>query len=604
MYCNNYNANTQPKVQFAVAFPADYCHTTWQAFAQALMEALAGVLPDNYSTFLISDSTPAASDRDKVWVSVDPSNCRPIGVKLYLNGSWVDIGANVFYGVDVSSVDNLIQVDATTPVVNWAQTGHVFFVKFARANDGAATITVKSNGTAFYSAIPVRKWNNQPLAALDYIAGMVGVFVYDGVTNTMRLTNPVTAGVGGGSSSGGGSGHNLSFDDDVNEDGIPDKWRIFTSSASFSGAVGEAETAPASGTPAYVLDPAGVHGGKCIKFNVINGVGNGGGFIQTEGHIEVVANQIQEFSWWVKTDADAISNRVEVLWYDADKVFISKTELWANSASNPNGAWFQHGGIAQSPSTAKFCRVRLYAGVSGTTVGGTVWFDDFRFQAPAFTRRIAYTAAGTYTLRIPLGKFQAKFTVVAGGGGGGGVGTSHGATPVSAGGGGGGGTRIFYAPTFGEAIYAITIGAGGAGGSTAPTDGSAGSNSVITVLNPAASTVTAVTASGGAGGNRTNSAANATGGAGGTGSVTGSDWSVSIPGTDGRPSSSTLTTPAVGHGGVSSVGAGGSPAYGTTTAIGNGVAYGGGGAGGAHSSTSVAAAGADGAPGVIIVEYV
>lgn len=593
MTCNNYNANTQPKVVFTEAFPADYCYTTPKALAQEIASALAGALPDSYSTFIISDSTPAASDRDKVWVSVDPNNCRPIGAKLYLNGSWVDIGANVFYGVDVSSVDNLIQVDATTPVVNWAQTGHVFLVKLTRANSGAATITVKNNGTSFYSAIPVRKWNNQPLAALDYVAGMIGVFVYEGVTNTMRFTNPLTPGVGGGSSSSSGGGHNLSFDDDVNEDGIPDRWRIFTSSASFTGAVGEAETAPASGTPAYVMDPAGVHGGKCIKFNVISGTGNGGGFIQTEGHIEVVANQIQEFSWWVKTDADAISNRVEVLWYDADKAFISKTELWANAASNPNGAWFQHGGIALSPSTAKFCRVRLYAGVSGTTVGGTVWFDDFRFEAPTFRYSVTHSAVGTYRFKVPAGKFQIRATVTGGGGGGGPSGDSS--TKDPSGGGGGAATVIAYAPVTPNSDYEIIVGAAGAAGPlplSLNTDGGPGGQSKFTVGS------VVLTANGGSGGTRTNGADGGQGGAAGTG--TASAYGVVIPGTPGYPlAAGAPRNTAPSFGGDSAVGCGGAPKLDAMGMAGQG--YGGGGAG--TTPTTAARAGGAGAPGVLIVQF-
>jgi len=592
MTCNNYNANTQPKVLFTEAFPADFCFTTAKALVQEVVSSLAGALPDNYSTFIVSDSTPAASDRDKVWVSVDPSNCRPIGVKLYLNGSWVDIGATMFYGVDVSSVDNLVQVDATTPVVNWAQTGHVFLVKLTRANNGAATITVKNNGTAFYSSIPIRKWNNQPLAALDYIAGMVGIFVYDGVTNTMRLANPLTAGSGGTSSSSSGGGHNLSFDDDVNEDGIPDKWRIFTSSASFAGAVGEAETAPASGTPAYVLDTAGVHGGKCIKFNVINGVGNGGGFIQTEGHIEVVANQIQEFSWWVKTDADAISNRVEVLWYDAAKTFISKTELWANAASNPNGVWFQHGGIALPPSTAKFCRVRLYAGVSGTATGGTVWFDDFRFEAPKFNYNVVHTPIGAYRFKVPPGKFQIRAELVGGGGAGGGSGDVGTEDPSGAG--GGGGTVIAYLPVTPGLDYAVTIGAGGVANASPTVDSTSGSQSTFVVGS------CTLTAAPGLLGTRTNGADSGVGGLGGSGTVT--SWGVVIPGTRGFPVSASAShrSTAVGYGGSSSVGAGGVPGLDVNGMAGLG--YGGGGSG--ATAISNQKIGGNGAPGVLIVKYV
>ena len=498
-----------------------------------------------------------APDRDKVWIKVDGTTCRPAGAKLYLEGSWVDIGANLFYGVDVSSVDNTVQVDSTSPTVNWAQTGHVFMVKFGRPNSGAAVATIKNSGVAFYSSVPIRKFNNQPLDALDFIAGMIGVLVYDGVTNTLRLTNPLSSasgspGTGGGSVSSGG--FNLSFDDDLNEDDIPDQWNVFVSNAAFTGAVGEAETAPSSGTPAYELD-SGVHGGKCIKFTCLSGVGNGGGFIQTAGHIPITGGKIQEFSWWVKT-ADSIANRVEMLWYDDSKTYLSKTELWFNNASNPNGTWFQHGGIASPPSSARFCRIRLYAGVSGSPAGGHVWFDDFRFEAPTFSYQCQHTTvSAAYRFKAPPGKFQMRAMITAGGGGGGGIGASAVAPKDPSGGGGGGGTVIAYLPITPNSDYALTIGAGGTAGANTPTDGGTGGASSLVVGS------CTLAPTGGAGGIRTNGADSGLGGAAGSGTVT--SWGVVIPGTVGYPlSAGQPRNTAPGYGGDSALGSGGCPAVG------------------------------------------
>ena len=601
MSCNNFNSNTQPKVIFGGSL-ASHCHVSWPQTFEAFKNALTAVLPDNYSTFLFSDTEPAASDRDKAWIEVDETTCRPVGLKIYIDGSWVSVGARVFYGQDTSTTDGEILIESTNPVVTWPEDGQLFIVRFGRTCTGDTVATIKNGGSEFYTSVSVTKFNNLELEALDYLNGMVGILVYDSATTSLRLINPRIGGAstGGGGTSSATSGFNLSFDDDADEDGYPDGWDVYKSGASFAGAGTSAETSPAGGS--FAFDPSGVHGSQCIKFTCSNGVGNGGGFIQTKGFIEITGGKIQEFSWWCKTNADAISNRVEMLWYDADQAYVSKTELWSTAATNPNGAWYQLGGIADVPSSARFCKVRLYAGVSGTAVGGSVWFDDFRFEAPTFRYELTLTrVTSAFKFKGPAGKFQVRALLTGGGGGGGGCGTGHGATvPVSAGGGGGGGTTIAYIPMFATGEFSVTIGAGGAGGDTSPSAGADGGNSTFDVKDPGGSTICLMTSDGGIKGNQTNSGVNATGGAGGGGSVTA--WGVIIPGTIGYPSSSALTTGPAGFGGNSTVGAGGSPVFNDSPAE-SGHSYGGGGAGASTSTGSASRAAGNGANGVLILRF-
>lgn len=595
MSCTNFSSNTQPNVVFAGSLPPDFCPATWAEAFEAFIAAMTGILPDNYSTFLISDSEPAASDRDKVWVEVDSLTCRPAGLKLYLNGTWISIGANLFYGLDESVTDDIVLVNSTNPVITWAQDGHAFIVLFTRACTGPAVITIKNGGETIYSSRPIRKFNNLPLEALDYLDGMIGILVYNLSSNTFRLTNPR---LGGGTSTGGGgtssSGFNLSFDEDADQDGEPDAWDVYVNNEAYVGeASTDAETAPAGGS--FELDPAGVHGKQAVKFTCSNGVGNGGGFIQTKGHIEITGGKIQEFSWWCRTNSASISNRVELLWYDEDKTYLSKTELWSTATANPNGVWYQLGGIAKPLDTVRYCKVRLYAGVTGTAVGGEVKFDDFRFEAPTFQLENVHTQLGGYTIKIPAGKFQVRATIAGGGGAGGIAGLS--ASTAGSGGGGGGGTVIVYVPVVPADAYTVEVGPGGIG----HTGGSrAGGLSRLTVG------ANIWQANGGAEGqNRPNTgSAFVVGGTGGTTSGAGT-WGVEIPGLPGYPLIATESSAAVHWGGNSALGAGASAKVGQNGGTGMGI---GGGSAGSFANSIIPADGGvgyseDGGDGAIIFQF-
>ena len=287
MSCNNFTSNSQPKVVLSGTLPSNFCHSTWQNTFIAFRNAITGYLPDNYSTFLVSDQEPAASDRDKVWIHVDPTTCQPIGAKLYVNGTWVSIGGNVFWGVDSSNVDNTITVTATTPSVTWVQTGHMFLVKSARANSGSVSVTI-SNGTTVYNSVVVKKYGSDLLSGLEILAGQVCALVYDG-TN-FQLLNPrtssgVSTGGGGGGTSSSGDDLNFSFESDANNDGIPDRWNVYVAGASYpgnGGAASDSATSPNGGS--FTLDSSVVISGKkSAKFTCQSGTGNGGAPNATTG---------------------------------------------------------------------------------------------------------------------------------------------------------------------------------------------------------------------------------------------------------------------------------------------------------------------------------
>ena len=157
MSCTNYNSNTAPSVTLGGSVPVDSCFSDVPTLFTLFKNSLVGSMPADYSTFLISDTEPSPSNRDKVWVYVDSATCRPIGIRLYLNGKWVDIGARYFYGNDTSSVVNTITVTSTTPSVNWAETGQIYAIKANQANTGPVTVTIGNGTTNWYSGVAVKQ---------------------------------------------------------------------------------------------------------------------------------------------------------------------------------------------------------------------------------------------------------------------------------------------------------------------------------------------------------------------------------------------------------------------------------------------------------------
>lgn len=200
-----------------------------------------------------------------------------------------------------------------------------------------------------------------------------------------------------------------------------------------------------------------------------------------------------------------------------------------------------------------------------------------------------FTASGTFT--VPVGTTTAtvfKWTIVGAGGAGGG-----GSSGVSGSGGGAGATAYALESgyTAGNTIT-VTVGAGGVGAAGAT--GTAGGNSSISSGTQSITTVTGGGGGAGVGGNSPNANYGGLGGTPTNGDVD------STNGGDGATGISNSTSGGV-SGGASSFGGGGRGFYGGTTGNGsNGEAWGSGGGGG---SSNASAAGGNGAPGIVIVEW-
>lgn len=566
MSCNNYNSNGAPQVTLSGSVPGGSCFTTVSDLFDLFKNSLVGSLPSDFTTFLISDTEPSPSNRDKAWIYVDSATCRPIGLRLYLNGAWVDVGARYFYGTDTSSVVNTITVASTTPSVNWSEAGQLFAIKIAQANTGPVTISITNGTTTFYSGVAIKQYGSSDLSGLELLAGQVALFFYDGTQ--FQLLNPRPSTSGGSTSTG--VGFNLSFEDDTDGNGVPDSWGVYArggsaTGVSFTGSGGtDSYSSPTGGT--FTLDTATTqHGSKSAKFTCTSGAGNGGGAIQNSGWIPCDANSIVELSWWARTSASGIDCSAEILWY-SDKsdtsAYLSKTTLWTDTANGPNSYWYQLGGIAKAPSTARYYKIRLIAGILNNDVSGSVWFDDVQLNAPRFNKKIQFTAS-TFNVTsfigasywLPVGNtIQAKVTCVGGGG--------SGYTTSTGGGGGGGGGAISYVAVTPSTRYDVKI----------PQRENNASFNLTTVVGNAGSPGTS-----GAGGS---------GGTGGTGDVTFAGENGGAPGTG------------TAHGGSSIMGAGGSSVDGQDAQ--GGQLYGGGAAGRSTASGSTASVGAQ---GIVVIEY-
>ncbi len=235
-------------------------------------------------------------------------------------------------------------------------------------------------------------------------------------------------------------------------------------------------------------------------------------------------------------------------------------------------------------------RVRFVNCVAYNTDTAVSTTLDYTSDSYTLKSTQVFTASDTWTR--PDGIRAVKVTVVGGGGGGGGSwNTGSGSEGTSRGGGGGGGGAVKWITSPG-ATETVTVGAGGSGtlSGTAGDGGTTSFGSHVSATGgkgtSSAAPVSARTlAAGGAGGAGASGDVNLTGGQGGAGFVT--------------AAADPLPT---GHGGASALGNGGvCTALGSTASGSDGSGYGGGGAG-AVTVGGVGLAGADGSPGIVIVE--
>jgi len=167
----------------ALSAPPQAClPSTPQALLNFAAQYLGVIFPTNYTQIVISETTPAAEDQDKIWLKVD-SGGAPIGFFLYDSGAWEPITPqNVFFATD-TGVANAISVNVSNYPYSALQSG-LFIVKVAAENTGATTLTVNS-----FAAVPVKIGGADPYAAA-LKANFYYAFAYTGTGSTFEVLNP------------------------------------------------------------------------------------------------------------------------------------------------------------------------------------------------------------------------------------------------------------------------------------------------------------------------------------------------------------------------------------------------------------------------------
>ena len=162
---------------------------------------------------------------------------------------------------------------------------------------------------------------------------------------------------------------NGSFEDDIDNDGIPDDWD---------------RVVHAGGTVARDTTAADTqHGAATMKFN---STGSGGGFITSSNFMPVSKHRAISLSFLLKSSVADVRNVVEVLWFKEDNTASStpSTTMYDDSTTNPT-SWTLSSSLAVfPPSDARFAKLRMTGCHDSDATSGTTWYDDVMMSdAPA-----------------------------------------------------------------------------------------------------------------------------------------------------------------------------------------------------------------------------
>lgn len=154
---------------------------------------------------------------------------------------------------------------------------------------------------------------------------------------------------------------NGSFQLDTDGDGIPNEWtrNLY---AGGSGGVTSADHA---------------EGDICLAMTSPGGAGNGGAYFDSN-YIPCSSLSPRVLGLAHKSTYTGLHNQVQVLYYDAAKVYLSTATLY-DSTSNPTDWTYYLLGIAP-PAGARWMKIRLVGGNSDVTGAGTAYFDALTLQ--------------------------------------------------------------------------------------------------------------------------------------------------------------------------------------------------------------------------------
>ena len=178
---------------------------------------------------------------------------------------------------------------------------------------------------------PVLKHMRQAWNSLKFLYGQIGTLAASGIPNG-------------------------SFEGDSDGNGQPDNWTLNT----YPG-----------GSGSLVTDvPA--HGATALKIVHPGGVGNGGGYYESDYcACSQVQKSVLSFIHWAT--AAGMHNMVQVRFFSKAKVFISTSVLYESSANPTTPTCFVTS--FTPPANARYYKLDLVGGHSDTNVAGTAYFD-------------------------------------------------------------------------------------------------------------------------------------------------------------------------------------------------------------------------------------
>jgi len=458
MACNDYSNGSAPQVVFSMGtLPPGFCPDGYQALFDAIATYLAGTLPANFSTFLIRDSTPAVTDRDKLWLSVDPANCRPLGFYLYstTHAAWVPVAQQVWNG-DAAGTANALTC-TFSPTLKYLTAGHMFIVKAsATANTAAATLNPSSLG-----AKAIKKQGGQALEGGEILPNALLLLTWR--SDYFELLNPAPSSA---SLMPVNRLINGSFETDSDADGQPDGWEFDANGGTPGGATGAISTSTVGhGAKSYAINGAANTSGSLAMLDMQPCKGNNSP-TDTDGELMLL-------SFWQRTSDTLNDDTIQVSWYDASTppALISSSTIWAWDTTAAANTWKRFYAPMVPATGARFFKLTIIGNTTGGGIGIS-YYDGLAVETVTFKRKVSTTTAGTYPWVCPAGVFSVRATCVGAGGGGAG-----GAVGLGGGGGGGGGVAVSIVNTTPLTTYSVVVGAAGAAGLAGGAGGAGGNSS-------------------------------------------------------------------------------------------------------------------------------
>lgn len=149
---------------------------------------------------------------------------------------------------------------------------------------------------------------------------------------------------------------NGSFEIDSSGLGMPDSWTF----SAYPGGNG------------YAVTDVPAHGGRALRIIHPGGAGNGGGMFESDycSCSELLELYLGFITW---STAEGMHNKVQIRYFDKDKVYISTSILY-DSFGNPTSPMYFIMGFTP-PATARYYKIGLIGGATDTNVPGSAYFD-------------------------------------------------------------------------------------------------------------------------------------------------------------------------------------------------------------------------------------